>query len=256
MPYSKSTRHSTSWAAAILVVAAAACATPAAAQDAGDVARAKADLQAHGVSVAGACGAAKLTNLVVWRLRPAYGLLFKQGGNRAVLRADGSCLSGDESSEGGYATDYVIQRSTGGGFDLLGDGGGANNPQWAGPENDPATIARNFQNFREPIDPRGYYAEFTPTPAPTPAPLPPAPLPTLDLSAVYAQFAILNAKLDELARAGGDAHAAIEANVTAAREENRTFFEAVKTQWKAFVGKAAVYAGPIIAALFAGRATK
>lgn len=89
---------------------------------------------------------------------------------------------------------------------------------------------------------------IVPPPPPVVTPpvvVPPAPLPSIDLSGVYAQIAVLSAKLDALA-----------ANVTAGRTENQTFFEAVKTQWKAIVGKAAIYAGPIIAAIFAGRATK
>lgn len=217
-----------------------AIAAPAAAQDAGDVARAKSDLQARGVILTGACGAAKVTNLVAWRLRPAYGLLFKQGGNRAVLRADGSCLSGDESSEGGYATDYLIQRSTGGGFDLLGDGGGANNPQWSGPENDAATIARNFQNVREPLDPWGYYPTLTiPGSVVSTLPVltvpPPAPVPTLDLSGVNAQLALLNGKLDALTANSVDAHETINRNITEGREENRSAWAKVATHWKSIV---------------------
>lgn len=83
-----------------------------------------------------------------------------------------------------------------------------------------------------------------PAPLPTPAPMP-APIPSVDLSGVYAQLAMLTVKVDALAQ-----------NVTEGRTENRTFFEAVKTQWKSILGKAAIYGGPIVAALFAGRATK
>lgn len=74
---------------------------------------------------------------------------------------------------------------------------------------------------------------------------PPAPLPSVDLSGLYSQMAVLNVKLDALAQ-----------SVAASRAENGAFYEAVKSQWKAFLGKAAIYAGPIIGAIFAGRATK
>lgn len=153
--------------------AAAMCvlALPAAAQNAEAVATAKADLQRASVPLAGACGAAKITNLVAWRARPVYGLLFKAGGNRAVLKPDGSCLDGDSSSEGGYATDYLIVRGSWVGFDLLGDGGGANNPQWSGPEDAPDMVARNQANFREPIDPSGYLGGSPPPPPPPAADL-------------------------------------------------------------------------------------
>jgi hypothetical protein len=133
------------------------------------VAKAKADLDARGVDLKGACGALKITNLVAWRLRPQYALLQKGGGNRAALLPDGSCLTGEQTGQPGYATDYLIDTQHGFvGYDCLGDGGGANAPQWAGPETDPGLVARNRQNARPPIDPSGYYATADPPP-----PLPP-----------------------------------------------------------------------------------
>lgn len=156
------------------------------------VAQAKQDLVSRGVSIDGACGALRITNLVAWRLRPQYGLLHKAGGNRAILKADGSCLTGEQSNDPeGYATDYVIDRATGYGFDLLGDGGGANNPQWAGPENAPDMVSRNWSNYREPVDPAGYYGALpVPTPVPPPVVVPPAPIPSVDLTPILTQQAI------------------------------------------------------------------
>ena len=65
---------------------------------------------------------------------------------------DGSCLDGDHTGAPGYATDYLIERGTWFGFDILGDGGGANNPQWPDePETAPDMVERNRQNFRPPV---------------------------------------------------------------------------------------------------------
>jgi hypothetical protein len=112
---------------------------------------AKRDLLAAGADLSGACGAFRITNLVAWRLRPAYGFLVKRGGNRAIVAADGSCKNGDNPGDG-FATDYIIERATGFGFDILKDGGDANGPQWAGPETDAEMVARNRANFAEPFE--------------------------------------------------------------------------------------------------------
>ena len=201
------------------------------------VAQAKSDLLAKGVNISGSCGAVKITNLVAWRLRPAYGLLFKQGGNRAALQPDGSCLSGDETTAGGYATDYLIQRNLWDGYDLLSDGGGLNGPQWSGPENDPATQARNIQNFREPLDPRGYYVDgqIIPPVITPPVITPPVPLPSIDL---LQQCVALITKVD--------------ANVTAGREENRQFQEHLKTFWQQVL-PALKFVLPALGAYIAGK---
>jgi hypothetical protein len=121
----------------------------------------KAELEAQRADLSGACGAFKILNRVANRLnagqplddhqRPPWGLLLKAGGNRAVPQMDGSCLNGDQTNAPGYATDYLIERGTWFGFDILGDGGGANNPQWGDPEIDPAMVERNRQNFRPPV---------------------------------------------------------------------------------------------------------
>lgn len=205
---------------------------PAWAQDAGAVAQVKSELQARGIDLSGPCGAFEITKRVAWRLKASgAGYLSKPGGNNCQ----------------GFSTDYVVFLN-GPAVDILGDGGGANNPQWS-VDNDPALIAR----WVAPVNPDPV---VVPPLIPGPIATVPAPLPSIDLSGVYAQFSILNAKVDELIRANGDAHAAIHQNISDGRAENRTFFEQVRTQWKAIVGKALVYGGPIIAAIFAGRATK
>lgn len=117
----------------------------------------KTQLENKGVNLSGACGAFAITQRVAWDLRfQGYKFLVKQGGNRAILQSDGSCLDGDHASGPGYATDYLISVNEGYvGYDLLGDGGGANNPQWIGPETDAEMVDRNRKNFGEPVQPAG-----------------------------------------------------------------------------------------------------
>jgi hypothetical protein len=129
-----------------------------------DVQKAKSDLAAAGIDTSGP-NAIRITNLVAFRL--GYGLLAKEGGSRAVLHPDGSpCRWGDEVREPGFAVDYIIDPRTRFGFDILGDGGGANNPQWPNaPETD--FVDRNTRWYHDPINPATYMA------VPPPAPLPP-----------------------------------------------------------------------------------
>ena len=85
-------------------------------QTAGYVAAVKAQLQAQGVDLSGPCGAFAITKRVAWGLRhQGCGLLSKPGGNNCE----------------GFATDIVMFKDQGGQIiDILGDGGGANAPQW------------------------------------------------------------------------------------------------------------------------------
>lgn len=206
-------------------------AAPLAAQTPDVVANVKRELQQAGVDLSGPCGALRITNAVAFRAH--YALLHKAGGFRAILKEDGSCLTGEQSSDPeGFATDYIIDPKTGFGYDLLGDGGGANNPQWAGPENAPDMVARNWQNLREPFDPAAYLKT---TPAAPAAPVPPTTV-VLDLSSVQAQLAAIAAELHEHVRADGDAHASIAQNITDARAEARPAIEAVKA-FATFAGK-------------------
>jgi hypothetical protein len=227
------------------------CALPVAAQDhTADVAQAKADLERAGVPLNKQCGAAKIANLVAWRLRPQYGLLGKNGGNRAVLRADGSCENGggpgDTTQERGVATDYLIDVTTKFGFDLLGDSGTDNTPHWQGPET--AFVDRNTRDFTLPIDPAVYMGALTPpVVGPPPVGVPPSvppPAPLFDLAALQQQIAEMAAVLNEHVRADGDAHASIAQNITDGRNENRSFFSAVGQHWKsitAIVAPAVTY---------------
>jgi hypothetical protein len=96
------------------------------------VAAIKAHLEAAGEDLSGPCGAFAITQRVAWALRAdGAGLLDKPGGN--------NCL--------GFATDYVVFRN-GPAFDILGDGGGANVPQW-NQDDDRALLPR----WRAPIAP-------------------------------------------------------------------------------------------------------
>lgn len=132
-------------------------------------------LKAQGADLSGACGAFKITNAVALELRDqGFRLLNKNGGWRAIPQPNGGCLDGDHASGPGYATDYLISINEGFvGYDLLGDGGGQNNPQWGGPENDIETVKRNISNAREPV---GVAPAPQPTPAPTPTPTPAPPV--------------------------------------------------------------------------------
>jgi hypothetical protein len=247
----------------VICAAALAIAAPAGAQDrTADVAQAKTDLQRAGVDLAGACGAAKITNLVAWRLRPQFGLLGKLGGFRAVLRPDGSCEGGgaptDTTREAGVASDYVIERGTWHGYDLLGDGGGRNDPHWmldATPQGleDAGVLARNANNFVAPIDPSVYLAAAVATaPAPPPIPpavSPPASSPAVDLSSLNAQLAAIAAQLANLTQADDDAHRSINQNVTDGRNEARPAIQTIK----AIGGFTAKYILPAVGGWLAAR---
>jgi hypothetical protein len=192
----------------------------------------------------------KITNLVAWRLRPQYGLLGKLGGFRAVLRPDGSCESGgapgDPTREAGVASDYLIERGTWHGYDLLGDGGGRNDPHWmldATPQGleDAGILQRNAGNFIAPIDPNLYLAA---APPPLAAPIPPAVSPTTtpilvlpapSTEGILTAVATLAARVEQLyvleaeqSRADGEAHASIAQNITDGRNDTKPVIDALK----------------------------
>lgn len=107
----------------------------------------KVRLQSEGASLDGPCGAWRITNEVAWALRnEGAGLLDKPGGN--------NCR--------GYATDIVCY-SDGTKVDILGDGGGANQPTWNVLDEPPQP-----ERFRPALDP----SEPIPGPNPNPEPLP------------------------------------------------------------------------------------
>lgn len=121
------------------------------------VAAVKADLVARGVSLVGVCGAFAITQRVAWALKDeGAGLLRKPVGNNCD----------------GFAADYIVYRN-GQGFDILGDAGGTNVPQWLDNGIDPTFIAR----WRAAID---LDAVATPPPPPTLEPLPPLAPPDVD----------------------------------------------------------------------------
>lgn len=111
----------------------------------------KARLLASGHDLSGPCGAFNITKHVAWELRATgAGLLSKPAGNNCD----------------GYAVD-IIAYSDGRIRDILGDGGGANNPQW--PEDGLEVVSAD--RYRPAIDPGDV---SVPLPTPTPTPLPPA----------------------------------------------------------------------------------
>ncbi len=79
----------------------------------GEVAEAKAALIANNVDLTGPCGAFAITNQAAKKIGGGAGLRWKGGGNNCQ----------------GYATD-IIEFPDGYIYDVLGDGGGANNPSW------------------------------------------------------------------------------------------------------------------------------
>lgn len=150
-------------------------------------------LKAQGVDLSGACGALRITNAVALEL-PGFKLLRKQGGWRAIPQPNGGCLDGDHASGPGYATDYLIAVNEGFvGYDLLGDGGGANTPQWSGPENGADVIVRNAQNAADPFG-----MAPPPPPPPPPPPSPGADYTTLLQRILDSQDRLLEAQQDLL----------------------------------------------------------
>jgi hypothetical protein len=185
------------------------------------------------------CDVVKVTNLVAWRLwtnhaAPApFGLLGKAGGTRAVLAADGSCTDGEHTNDpAGFALDYLIERATGYGRDIVTSWGA---PQW--PSAQETTMQdRNWRYFAEPFDPTPYLtaAHIPPVippgvgPAPSAPPIVVVPAAPVDLSGLNAQLAAIAAQLANLTRADDDAHRSINQNVTDARAEARPAIQTVK----------------------------
>jgi hypothetical protein len=191
------------------------------------------------------CDVVKVTNLVAWRLwtnhgAPApFGLLEKAGGTRAVLKADGSCVDGDHSTDpAGFALDYLIERASGAGRDIVTSWGAA---QW--PSAQETTMQdRNWRYFAEPVDPAPYLISTHIPQVIPPNTAPPAPPIVVVPAASSGVEGILFAKVEQLAarveqlyaleaeqsRADGEAHASIAQNVTDGRNEARPAIETVK----------------------------
>ena len=101
------------------------------------VAAVKADLVRRGVDLSGPDGGFQITKRVAWALRgEGAGLLDKPSGNNS----------------GGYAVD-IVAYPDGQIYDILGDGGGANTPQWPGDgeQNDPSRYRPAFDPGDAPI---------------------------------------------------------------------------------------------------------
>lgn len=129
------------------------------------VEREKAKLVAAGADLSGPCGAFSITKAVAWALRgEGAGLLDKPSGNNCQ----------------GYSVDIVAYKD-GSIFDILGDGGGANEPQWN------ASDAVDPARWRPAIDPGG---DPEPDPGPTPS-----PCPSVDLEPVQAHLEAIDKHL-------------------------------------------------------------
>jgi hypothetical protein len=188
------------------------------------------------------CDVVKVTNLVAWRLwtnhaAPApFGLLAKAGGTRAVLAADGSCTDGEHTNDpAGFALDYLIERASGYGRDIVTSWGA---PQWPSAQ-ETVFQDRNWRYFAEPFDPAPYLIPHTVSPPPV-VPAPSAPpvvvVPASGLEGIlFAKVDQLAARVEQLyaleaeqSRADGEAHASIAQNVTDGRNEARPAIETVK----------------------------
>lgn len=147
------------------------------------VRQAKKRLEDLGENLTGPCGALRITNLVAWELRSSgAGLLYKPAGNNCLERAVD-----------------IIAYTDGKIRDILGDGGGANTPQW--PEGDLEVV--DGARWRAPLDPN--LPDPTPTPIPAPEPLPapqdgtPYPTPTrAEFEALKVRNTVLEANLEVL----------------------------------------------------------
>lgn len=81
-----------------------------------------------------------------------------------------------------------------------------------------------------------------PAPVPVPVVPPSAPLPSLDLSGVYAQLAVIAAKVDT-----------VNTNVTDGRAEQKAFDDNVKSVWQQIGAPILKYVVPAVAAWYAGK---
>jgi hypothetical protein len=240
-----------------LLVLALLIASPLSAQGIDDVVRAKAQMDAAGIALNTGCGVTMLTNLVAWNLRPRFGLLHKEGGYRAVLKADGSCIEGDRTNDpDGFATDYVIDRASGYGFDILTS---TLAPAWQGPETAADMQARNWRFFSDPFDPVAYLGgPVTPPVVLPPIVLPPTPPvvpPTLPAVQVCDLSGVL-AKLDEVGQAVNDGRGEQQDNTKAVRQDIADFREAARSKLAGAMTFAAKYILPAVAGVFGGMRMK
>lgn len=161
----------------------------------------KNDLVARHVSLNGPCGAFEITKRVAWALRSqGYGLLSKPGGNNCQ----------------GYSVDYLTL-ADGSGYDILGDGGGENIPQFGQSEAPGSLLGR-------------WVVPFDPMDAPIIVVPPVVVVPMPDL-----QAQILIAL---------QAHEAAEA---IERQEAKEFRAAVKSNWEAFGRPVLKFVGTYVA---------
>lgn len=140
----------------------------------------KADLEARGVSLSGPYGAFAIASRVAWQLRDTGLGLNHQDQDRTHVSINGET----------YSPDFLLYQD-GRAIDCLGDGGGANNPQWVEKTGDPA-------RWRAPFNPDD---GTIPPPPPDPPDVPtPAPcrFVACDLGPVLAELAALRAEVRQM----------------------------------------------------------
>lgn len=136
-------------------------------------------LEQAGADLSGPCGAFKITKRVAWHLKDkGFGLLSKTSGN--------NCED--------FATDIVVDEN-GGYYDILGDGGGANDPQW--PE---TPEAGDKSRWRAPVDPRDVII-VPPEPDPEPVDPKPEPKPEFDPTPILTRLTGIETHIIELWKA-------------------------------------------------------
>lgn len=230
----------------LFVFAAIVMAVPVAAQDfTPTVVQVKSELQAAGINLSGSCGAFAITNEVAKRV--GLKLLHKGGGNRAVPLPDGSCLTGEQTSTEGFATDYLIMLPTGVGVDILGDGGGANIPQWS-PEDAPDMVARNLQNWRNPVTTG---VTPGPTPGPVPGPVQPPVVGNQTLSEILQHAITIEQVVADLQARNARIEGMVinhETQEAQERAKAEAFRQAVGHEYAKFFGFVAKYIMPAVGA--------
>lgn len=179
----------------------------------------KASLEAQGVDLSGNCGAFQITQRVAWILRgDGYGLL---GGKNPAQ--NGCATHGDK-----FAIDWIL-KADGHGVDILGDAGGANNPQWSEDEADPAFYRPAFDPGDAPVPPD----------PPDPPDPPPATVCLFNITELTLKVNTLNAKVDAL-------HDQAVANAESLEKMKMSLASILERQDRVYTGRTAAFGGPVV----------
>lgn len=210
----------------ILVLVGMLIATPVVAQHKQVVEAVKAELVASGENLQGPCGAFKITQRVVWRLRDTGIGLINKTPNQNGCSVDAGRFAVDAAAyhDGLACIDMLVNSET------------ENRPAW----NSCGTIA-SVALWHAPVDP-GDTMTPVPDPVPTPTPTPvPAPLPSVDLTPILLRLDVLEAAIQ-----------AVNQNVDDGRKENQAFYREVGNQWKRVTAFAGKYVAPALVAYLIG----